>query len=225
MSESVQRADGRRENELRPLSVELGVQRWAEGSAVISVGNTVVICSATIEDRVPPHLRGSGTGHEQGRDGGHQERTKHHRRTSPGDDNGPDNSAQFAPRNLEGCSVDVRDHRPGDVDHGDEGRGALLHPGATGRGGRDQRQSFGGGAAHRGGHGDAHSRRAVRAAHGLGDRGATASPPVHGRRDSRAGGAESAQPARAPPPHPPARRPRACCTSSCANSVSSLSAP
>ena len=62
MSESVQRADGRRENELRPLSVELGVQRWAEGSAVISVGNTVVICSATIEDRVPPHLRGSGTG-------------------------------------------------------------------------------------------------------------------------------------------------------------------
>ncbi|MEY4045607.1 MAG: ribonuclease PH [Chloroflexi bacterium] len=62
MSESTKRADGRSDNELRPLSVELGVQRWAEGSAVISVGNTVVICSATIEDRVPPHLRGSGTG-------------------------------------------------------------------------------------------------------------------------------------------------------------------
>ena len=62
MNESVRRADGRSDNELRPLSVELGVQRWAEGSAVISVGNTVVICSATIEDRVPPHRRGSGTG-------------------------------------------------------------------------------------------------------------------------------------------------------------------
>lgn len=62
MSNGARRADGRADNELRPLSVELGVQRWAEGSAVISVGNTVVICSATIEDRVPPHLRGSGTG-------------------------------------------------------------------------------------------------------------------------------------------------------------------
>ena len=37
MSESTKRADGRSDNELRPLSVELGVQRWAEGSAVISV--------------------------------------------------------------------------------------------------------------------------------------------------------------------------------------------
>ncbi|MFM2097730.1 MAG: hypothetical protein RIT06_358 [Chloroflexota bacterium] len=56
------RADGRAASELRPLKVELGVQKWAEGSAIISVGNTVVICSASIEDRVPPHLRGKGTG-------------------------------------------------------------------------------------------------------------------------------------------------------------------
>jgi ribonuclease PH len=56
------RADGRAPGELRPLKVELGVQKWAEGSAIISVGNTVVICSASIEDRVPPHLRGKGTG-------------------------------------------------------------------------------------------------------------------------------------------------------------------
>ena len=62
MSGEKKRADGRNDDELRPLNVELGVQRWAEGSAVISVGHTVVICSATIEDRVPPHLRGSGTG-------------------------------------------------------------------------------------------------------------------------------------------------------------------
>jgi ribonuclease PH len=38
------------------------VQKWAEGSAIITVGNTVVICSASVEDRVPPHLRGKGTG-------------------------------------------------------------------------------------------------------------------------------------------------------------------
>jgi ribonuclease PH len=47
---------------MRALSAELGVQKWAEGSAIITVGNTVVICSASVEDRVPPHLRGKGTG-------------------------------------------------------------------------------------------------------------------------------------------------------------------
>ncbi len=47
---------------MRVLSAQLGVQKWAEGSAIITVGNTVVICSASVEDRVPPHLRGSGTG-------------------------------------------------------------------------------------------------------------------------------------------------------------------
>jgi ribonuclease PH len=47
---------------MRALSAQLGVQKWAEGSAIITVGNTVVICSASVEDRVPPHLRGKGTG-------------------------------------------------------------------------------------------------------------------------------------------------------------------
>jgi ribonuclease PH len=47
---------------MRALSADLGVQKWAEGSAIITVGNTVVICSASVEDRVPPHLRGKGTG-------------------------------------------------------------------------------------------------------------------------------------------------------------------
>lgn len=56
------RADGRAVDQLRDLKIELGVQKWAEGSAIISVGNTVVICSASIEERVPPHLRGKGTG-------------------------------------------------------------------------------------------------------------------------------------------------------------------
>ena len=44
------------------MSFELGVQKWAEGSCLIRVGDTQVLCAATIADRVPPHLRGKGTG-------------------------------------------------------------------------------------------------------------------------------------------------------------------
>jgi ribonuclease PH len=56
------RADGRGPDDLRPVSLELGVLKWAEGSCRIRVGDTEVLCAATIEDRIPPHLRGSGTG-------------------------------------------------------------------------------------------------------------------------------------------------------------------
>ncbi|HEX7950152.1 MAG TPA: ribonuclease PH [Candidatus Limnocylindrales bacterium] len=56
------RADGRGPHELRPVSFTLGVQKWAEGSCRIKVGDTEVLCAATIADRVPPHLRGKGTG-------------------------------------------------------------------------------------------------------------------------------------------------------------------
>src|SRR5437667_10299516 len=56
------RADGRGSNDLRPVSFTLGVQKWAEGSCRIKVGDTEVLCAATIADRVPPHLRGQGTG-------------------------------------------------------------------------------------------------------------------------------------------------------------------
>jgi ribonuclease PH len=56
------RADGRRPTDLRPVSFTLGVQKWAEGSCRIRVGDTEVLCAATIVDRVPPHLRGKGTG-------------------------------------------------------------------------------------------------------------------------------------------------------------------
>jgi ribonuclease PH len=56
------RADGRRPNDLRPVTFTLGVQKWAEGSCQIRVGDTEVLCAATIVDRVPPHLRGKGTG-------------------------------------------------------------------------------------------------------------------------------------------------------------------
>jgi ribonuclease PH len=56
------RADGRAPSDLRPISFTLGVQKWAEGSCRIRVGDTEVLCAATISDRVPPHLRGKGTG-------------------------------------------------------------------------------------------------------------------------------------------------------------------
>jgi ribonuclease PH len=56
------RADGRGARDLRPLTFTLGVQKWAEGSCRIRVGDTEVLCAATIADRVPPHLRGKGVG-------------------------------------------------------------------------------------------------------------------------------------------------------------------
>jgi len=47
------RIDGRRADELRPVKLELGYTRYAEGSVLISQGQTVVLCNATIEDRLP----------------------------------------------------------------------------------------------------------------------------------------------------------------------------
>ncbi len=59
---AVVRADGRAPTQLRPLTFTLGVQKWAEGSCLVHFGDTQVLCAATIADRVPPHLRGKGTG-------------------------------------------------------------------------------------------------------------------------------------------------------------------
>src|SRR3954447_18728048 len=59
---AVVRADGRGPRELRPVTLTLNVQKWAEGSCRIRVGDTEVLCAATIFDRVPPQLRGKGTG-------------------------------------------------------------------------------------------------------------------------------------------------------------------
>ncbi len=56
------RSDGRGPGDLRPVHLDLGVLKWAEGSCRIRVGDTEVLCAATIEDRIPPHLRGTGTG-------------------------------------------------------------------------------------------------------------------------------------------------------------------
>ena len=54
--------DGRWLEQFWPITLTLGVQKWAEGSCRIRVGDTEVLCAATIADRVPPHLRGKGTG-------------------------------------------------------------------------------------------------------------------------------------------------------------------
>ena len=56
------RSDGRRPDELRPVTIEPGFLKYAEGSALISVGNTRVLCAATLEDRVPPWMKGRGVG-------------------------------------------------------------------------------------------------------------------------------------------------------------------
>src|SRR5665213_3573185 len=56
------RSDGRRPDELRPTTIEPGFLKYAEGSALISVGNTRVLCAASLEERVPPWMKGRGTG-------------------------------------------------------------------------------------------------------------------------------------------------------------------
>ncbi len=56
------RTDGRAPDQLRPVFFQPGYLTFSDGSVLISVGNTRVICGATIEDRVPPWMRGRGTG-------------------------------------------------------------------------------------------------------------------------------------------------------------------
>jgi ribonuclease PH len=56
------RQDGRKHDELRPVHIEPNFTIHPEGSVLISVGQTKVICTATIEDRVPPFMRGQGKG-------------------------------------------------------------------------------------------------------------------------------------------------------------------
>jgi ribonuclease PH len=56
------RTDGRLGNQLRPTNITIDYLVTAEGSALIEVGNTRVLCTATIEDSVPGFLRGTGKG-------------------------------------------------------------------------------------------------------------------------------------------------------------------
>lgn len=58
----VARVDGRSANELRPIKITRGFLKNPNGSVLIEVGDTKVICTATVEDRVPPFLKGSNEG-------------------------------------------------------------------------------------------------------------------------------------------------------------------
>jgi ribonuclease PH len=58
----MQRTDGRRSDELRPVTIQVGAAPYAEGSALISCGNTRVLCAASVEASVPGWLRGQGRG-------------------------------------------------------------------------------------------------------------------------------------------------------------------
>jgi len=59
---AVRRADGRRPGELRPVRLVPGFLPPAEGSVLIEAGSTRVICTATVQESVPPFLRGQGRG-------------------------------------------------------------------------------------------------------------------------------------------------------------------
>jgi ribonuclease PH len=59
---SYQRSEGRAANALRPLRITRGYTRHAEGSVLIEFGQTRVLCTASVEERVPPHKKGSGEG-------------------------------------------------------------------------------------------------------------------------------------------------------------------
>src|ERR1700719_4494435 len=56
------RPPGRAPNELRPVRLEPGFAKYAEGSCLVRFGDTHVLCTATVEERVPPFLRNTGRG-------------------------------------------------------------------------------------------------------------------------------------------------------------------
>lgn len=56
------RVDGRRPDELRPVTLERGFAKFAEGSCLIKMGDTHMMVTATVEDRVPPFMKNSGKG-------------------------------------------------------------------------------------------------------------------------------------------------------------------
>jgi ribonuclease PH len=56
------RSNGRAADALRPVSITRGFTRHAEGSVLVAFGDTKVLCTASVEEKVPPHKRGSGEG-------------------------------------------------------------------------------------------------------------------------------------------------------------------
>ena len=62
MTDQLLRRDGRRWDEPRPVRITAGCQPYAEGSAMIEMGETAVLCAASVEEEVPRWMRGRGTG-------------------------------------------------------------------------------------------------------------------------------------------------------------------
>ncbi|GAF09978.1 ribonuclease PH [Paenibacillus pini JCM 16418] len=56
------RSNGRSSNQLRPMNLTVDVNKYAEGSVYIEMGDTKVLCTATVEEKVPPFLKGQGKG-------------------------------------------------------------------------------------------------------------------------------------------------------------------
>ncbi len=56
------RPSGRHPEELRPISLEVGISPYAEGSCLVRFGNTHVLCTASVDETIPPFLRGRGKG-------------------------------------------------------------------------------------------------------------------------------------------------------------------
>ncbi len=56
------RIDGRANEEIRPITITRDFNKYAEGSVLIESGDTKVICTATVDDKLPPFLRGKGQG-------------------------------------------------------------------------------------------------------------------------------------------------------------------
>lgn len=56
------RPDGRQPDQLRPFTLERGFAKFAEGSCLIKIGDTHMLVTATVEDRVPPFMKGKGSG-------------------------------------------------------------------------------------------------------------------------------------------------------------------
>ena len=56
------RSSGRKKEQIRPVKITRNFTKYAEGSVLIEVGDTKVLCTASIEEKVPPFLKGSGEG-------------------------------------------------------------------------------------------------------------------------------------------------------------------
>ena len=62
MTDRPTRPDGRRSDELRPISFALDYVEYPEGSVLVEVGRTRVLCNVSVEEKVPPWMSGTGVG-------------------------------------------------------------------------------------------------------------------------------------------------------------------